>query len=146
MKVSVLGCGRWGTFIAWYLSNHNHSVVQWGRPDSKSFLALKDNRFNEYVKLNENVELNSDLKYAVDHAEIIIISISSQSLRELALKLSKFDLSAKKIVLCMKGIEVDTGKRLSEVVVECGIAQDSVAVWVGPGHIQAFFCIYCILL
>ena len=38
----------------------------------------------------------------------------------------------------MKGIEVESGKRLSEVVVESGIDKNNVAVWVGPGHIQAF--------
>ena len=38
----------------------------------------------------------------------------------------------------MKGIEVDTGSRLSEVLVQSGISPDRVAVWVGPGHIQAF--------
>ena len=38
----------------------------------------------------------------------------------------------------MKGIEVETGKRLSEVVAECGVDENNIAVWVGPGHIQAF--------
>lgn len=38
----------------------------------------------------------------------------------------------------MKGIEDGTGKRLSEVVVESGISDKNVAVWVGPGHIQSF--------
>ena len=138
MKVSVLGCGRWGTFIAWYLSNHKHNVVQWGREDSKSFIGLKENRANEYVTLGDNITLSSDLEKTVKHAECIIISISSQSLRELACKLVKYDLSNKYIILCMKGIEVETGKRLSEVAVDCGIDQDKIGVWVGPGHIQAF--------
>jgi glycerol-3-phosphate dehydrogenase (NAD(P)+) len=38
----------------------------------------------------------------------------------------------------MKGIEVSTGCRLSEVLVESGIDPQKIAVWVGPGHIQAF--------
>ena len=38
----------------------------------------------------------------------------------------------------MKGIEAETGKRLSEIMTESGISPDKIAVWVGPGHIQAF--------
>ena len=38
----------------------------------------------------------------------------------------------------MKGIEVETGKRLSQVMGESGVDENNVAVWVGPGHIQAF--------
>ena len=38
----------------------------------------------------------------------------------------------------MKGIEVETGERLSEILIEAGISKDKIAVWVGPGHIQDF--------
>lgn len=49
-----------------------------------------------------------------------------------------YDVSEKDFVLCMKGIEVSTGSRLSEVLTESGISPEHIAVWVGPGHIQAF--------
>jgi glycerol-3-phosphate dehydrogenase (NAD(P)+) len=38
----------------------------------------------------------------------------------------------------MKGIEIATGARLSQILTESGIAPEHIAVWVGPGHIQAF--------
>ena len=44
----------------------------------------------------------------------------------------------KTFVLCMKGIEDATGKRLSEVLIESGVDRNKIAVWVGPGHIQEF--------
>jgi len=44
----------------------------------------------------------------------------------------------KTFVLCMKGIEDSTGKRLSEVLIDFGVSPDKIAVWVGPGHIQEF--------
>ena len=138
MKVSVLGSGRWGSFIGWYLSGHGHDVIQWGRESSQAFLTLKQNGENEYVKLNKNITLTSDLSKAVAHAETIIISISAQKLRDFVQGLMLYDIKDKIFVLCMKGIESSTGKRLSEVVVECGLSGDKVAVWVGPGHIQAF--------
>ena len=138
MKISVLGCGRWGSFIGWYLVNNGHKVIQWGRKDSPSFTVLKENGKNEYVELDERITLTDDLKYAVTNSDIIIISISAQGLRAFMSQVNKYDVKSKIFVLCMKGIEIDTGKRLSEVMIECGIAPDKIAVWVGPGHIQEF--------
>ena len=83
MNISVLGCGRWGSVIGRYLSNHNQNVILWGREGSARFNDLKKTRANEYVKLNDNVVLTDNLFDAVEFAEIIIISISAQSLRSL---------------------------------------------------------------
>ena len=138
MKISVLGCGRWGSFIAWYLSNQKHDVLMWGRKNSPSYKKLLDNGFNEYVKLNENIFLCDDLEKAINHAEVIIVSISSQSLRNFMADVVKCDIKDKIFCLCMKGIEENTGKRLSEIMIDCGVDASKVAVWVGPGHIQSF--------
>ena len=138
MKISVLGCGRWGSFIGWYLVNNGHSVIQWGTAGNYSFDVLKNTGKNEYVELDKRINLTSDLEFAVTKSDIIIISISAQSLRSFMKRITKFDVSNKKFVLCMKGIEAETGKRLSEIVAESGINSDNIAIWVGPGHIQAF--------
>lgn len=138
MKISVLGCGRWGSFIAWYLCNHGHDVYSWGPEDDYSYQILRDTGKNEYVELDPRIRLTCDLKEAVEHAEIIIISISSQGLRGFMKRITEYDVSKKDFVLCMKGIEVSTGCRLSEVLTESGISPEHIAVWVGPGHIQAF--------
>jgi len=138
MNISVLGCGRWGSFISWYLSEQNFIVTEWGREGHKTFDELKATGKNEYVTLSKKITLTSNLEEAVKSAEIIVISISSQGLRDFMKQVTAFDVKDKIFVLCMKGIEVETGKRLSEVMVESGISSDKVAVWVGPGHIQAF--------
>ncbi len=138
MKVSVLGCGRWGSFISWYLAGSNHAVTEWGRGDGRSFKELKENGKNEYVELDERICLTSDLKLAVETAEVIVISIKSQSLREFSREIAEFGAKEKKIVLCMKGLEENTGKRLTEIMLEEGYDKDKTAVWVGPGHIQEF--------
>ncbi len=138
MNISVLGCGRWGSFIGWYLSGQLHNVIQWGRAGHQSFELLKSTGKNEYVELNAGINLTSDLAFAVNSSEVIIISISAQNLRSFMKELLEYDIKDKKFVLCMKGIEVESGKRLSEVMVESGIDKNNVAVWVGPGHIQSF--------
>ena len=138
MKVSVLGCGRWGSFIAWYLCNHGHDVYSWGPEEDYSYQVLKTTGKNEYVELDKRIHLTCDLEEAVAHAETIIISISSQGLRGFMKRITAYDVADKNFVLCMKGIEVSTGCRLSEVLVQSGISEDKIAAWVGPGHIQAF--------
>ena len=99
------------------------------------FLAT---RSNDMLTLCENVRLSTTLNETLDTAEIIVISVNSQGLRDLMKQVADFDVSGKTIVLCMKGIEIETGKRLTEVVREYVDDSTAVAVWLGPGHVQEF--------
>lgn len=138
MKVSVLGCGRWGSFLGWYASKIGHEVMLWGRSESRNLQELVETRTNEYLAMNEKIVLSSDLEQCATFADFIIISIKSAGLRELAHSLAQLDLNSKKIVICMKGLEQDTGKRLTEVISEETGMENNVAIWVGPGHVQSF--------
>ena len=138
MKTCVLGCGRWGSFIAWYLNGLGFPVTVWGRKESGTFRALLETRKNEYVTFPDSVALSDDLEKTVREAEVVVISIKSQGLRGLAEELSRFGLKDRIYILCMKGIEEDTGKRLTEIMLDNGFSPDNVAVWVGPGHLQEF--------
>lgn len=139
MKVSVLGCGRWGSCIAWYLDKIGHDVMTCGLEDAPEFIRLKETRKNDYLEFPESIEISSDLEKAVSRAEVIVISISSQYLRSYFEDISKYNLDGKTIVLCMKGVEAATGKRLSEIVEEfVDTDKTPVAVWVGPGHPQDY--------
>lgn len=138
MNVSVLGCGRWGSFLAWYSNHIGHKTISFGRPGSPSYEVLKNTGRNEWVELDPNIELCCDLERAVTTADIIIISIGSQGLRGFFKEITTYDVKDKIFILCMKGVELNSGKRLSEIALESGIAKDKIAVWVGPGHIQEF--------
>lgn len=139
MNISVLGCGRWGSCIAWYLDKIGHNVLSGGLSFAPEFIQLKEHRKNDYLSFPDSIEVSSDLEYSVNRAEVIVISISCQHLREYMADISKYNLEGKTIVLCMKGIEESTGKRLTEVVSDF-IDKDKtkVAVWVGPGHPQDY--------
>lgn len=139
MKISVLGCGRWGSCIAWYLDKTGHQVLSCGLSDAPEFIALKETRKNDYLSFPESIEISDDLAYAVERAEVIVISISAQHLRDYMEDVSKHNLDGKIIVLCMKGVEESTGCRLSEVVSSFVDEEKTpIAVWVGPGHPQDF--------
>ena len=139
MNISVLGCGRWGSCIAWYLDKIGHNVLTCGLADAPEFIELKNTRKNDYLAFPPSIEVSSDLERAVNRAEVIVISISSQHLRSYFSQISKYELDGKIIVLCMKGVEAATGKRLSEIVGEF-VDEDKtpIAVWVGPGHPQDY--------
>ncbi len=140
MNITVIGCGRWGSFLAWYLKGLGNRVLIYGIADSPSYVALTTTGKNEYLTIQEDMEFTTDLKYALDFAETVVISIGSQGFPELAeqIKQTTPDAKNKKFVLCMKGIVEKTGKRLSEVL--CDTLGDGIkcAVWLGPGHVQDF--------
>lgn len=137
MQVSVIGCGRWGSLIAWYLDGIGHSVALYGRAESPHFQAFLQTRKNDILELSDRVRLTSDLADAC-RAEILLISVPSQKLRSFFAELKPLDLHGKEIVLCMKGLEVGTGKRLSQIAEEELPPDNRVAVWLGPGHVQEF--------
>ena len=137
MNITVIGCGRWGSFIAWYLDKIGHTVFLYGRRESARMRALLETRSNGLVTMPETLTLTTDLCAAAD-SDIIVISVHSQGLRALMRELAPLNLQNKIFVLCMKGIEIETGMRLSEVcAAECD-RSNRVAVWVGPGHVQEF--------
>lgn len=138
MKVSVLGCGRWGAFIAWYLERCGFDVALWGREGSQNLLRLRETRANDYLTMPETVTLTDDLSAAASRAKIIVISVDAQGLRDLLTKLAGCDIAGKPVVLCIKGLEQKTGKRLSEVAQEAIGDLSRIAVWLGPGHVQDF--------
>lgn len=139
MNYTILGCGRWGSFIAWYLDKTGHKVTTWGLETDPYVVNFFTTRKNNYVTLPESIELTTNLEYAVNKNENIIISISSQNLRSLLSNVKKIDgYKNKNYIICMKGIEETTGKRLSEVMIDAGIDKSHIATWVGPGHIQDF--------
>lgn len=137
MNITVIGCGRWGSFIAWYLDKIGHTVFLYGRRESARMRALLETRSNGLVTMPETLTLTTDLCAAAD-SDIIVISVHSQGLRALMRELAPLNLQNKIFVLCMKGIEIETGMRLSEIcAAECD-RSNRVAVWVGPGHVQEF--------
>lgn len=138
MKITVIGSGRWGSFIAWYLSGLEKEVTIYGRPTSEQFSKLRQTRTNGLVTFSDAVLFCDDLKQALEGAEIVVISIPSQSLRGLMQQLSQLSMAGKTVVLCMKGIEASTGKRLTEVAEEFLPPETGLAIWVGPGHVQDF--------
>ncbi len=138
MDIAVIGCGRWGSLITWYLDRLGHRVMLYGHADSAHMKEFLETRHNDLLSLPASVRLTTCLA-DVAKAQTLIISIPSQNLSALMEELSPLALRNKTVVLCMKGIEIATGRRLSQVATQALDPSCSVAVWLGPGHVQEFY-------
>ena len=137
-RITVIGCGRWGSLIAWYLDRLGHQVTLYGRAGSRHMQRFLTERKNDLLTMPDSVRLSTELSCALD-AEIIVISVPSQALQGLMDELKPLELRDKIFTLCMKGIEVSTGRRLSQVARDSLDPSCAVAVWLGPGHVQEFY-------
>ena len=138
MNIFVIGCGRWGSLITWYLDRIGHRVTLYGRKSSPKMQAFLATRQNDLLTLPPSVALTTELN-GIEGAETVIISVGSQSLRSLLQETPMQALRDKTVVLCMKGLEMGTGQRLSQIAAECLHPSNAVAVWLGPGHVQEFY-------
>ena len=138
MNITVIGCGRWGSCLAWYFSTSGHDVLMYGRKDSESYKELSQTYKNEYLTMPANVRFTSNLTEALTRSDVIIVSIAAQNTVSLFDEIAKTNVKNKIYVLCMKGLIESDGKRLSEVATERLDYTSRVAVWVGPGHVENF--------
>ena len=135
-RAAVLGAGSWGTAFAKVLGEAGSPVTIWGRRASV-VEEIRDRRSNEGslpgVKLPEMVTATGDLAAAVDGADLIAIAVPSQTLRGNLAEWASYLAPDATLVSLMKGIELGTTRRMSQVIVETAqVAADRVVVVSGP--------------
>lgn len=137
MDITVIGCGRWGSCIAWYLDRIGHNVTLYGNVPEQ-INALIETRTNGVVNFPDTMTITGDKEKAFKN-NTVVISVPSQVLRGLMQELREYGNAEKRdYILCMKGIEISTGMRLSEVVREATSPETNIAAWIGPGHVEEF--------
>jgi glycerol-3-phosphate dehydrogenase (NAD(P)+) len=141
MNITVLGAGSWGTTLAVLLAGKGHDVSLWAhRPEFARALESerKNTRYLNGVVFPPNLHATGNLREAVLTAEIIVTAVPSQALRETAVSFSDMLLEGKILVNVAKGIELETGKRMSEVLLEAlpGLKPEQVAALYGPSHAE----------
>ena len=136
--VFVLGSGSWGTALAALLVPQAAKVVIYGR-DDKSLHAINDSHTNPHylpgITLPSELRATKDLSDASD-ADLILFVVPSATTDSVAQELAAVDLKPGVVLLsCAKGIERDTGRRMSEVIASRH-PDRSVAVFSGPTHAE----------
>ncbi|MGS2614764.1 NAD(P)H-dependent glycerol-3-phosphate dehydrogenase [Micromonospora sp. LZ34] len=134
--VAVLGAGSWGTAFAKILADAGRGVTIWARRQPVADTIRAERRNPEYLPdlvLPPGVTATGDAVEAITGAELVVLAVPSQTLRgNLAGWAGHLHPDAT-LVSLMKGIELGTTRRMSEVIVEtAGVAADRVVVVSGP--------------
>ena len=133
----ILGAGSWGTALAAMLATRGLSVQFWGR-DAALMREIAETRRNPRylpdLRLPDLVATTSELG-ALKPAGLVLFVVPSKGMRALAEQaLAAGFIDAESILVsCTKGIELDTGKRMSEIIGEF-FPNNRLAVLSGPNH------------
>ena len=135
MRVAVMGAGSWGTTLAKVFADAGNNVCLWARRGELAE-TISTTRMNpDYlpdILLPEVLEVTTDIAVALDGADIVVCGVPSQTLRDNITAWAAHIPGDATVLSISKGIERDTLKRMSEVIVEAGIEEERVAVLSGP--------------
>ena len=120
-SIAIIGAGAWGTTFAILLSENGHEVKLWVLEEDlcSEMKEMRENkRYLPGFPIPSNIDLTSDLAEALPSAKLIVFAVPSKHLRGIAKNSSAF-ISKDNIVLSVtKGLEENTHKRMSEVILD----------------------------
>jgi len=121
IDAAVLGAGSWGTALAILLANNGHRVKLWARREAQA-KEMADTRINErYLpgfELPENLRPTSDLKEALEGAQLVLSVVPTHGLRSVLETAADLLPPDAPVLSCTKGIEQGTLKMISGVFEE----------------------------
>ena len=138
MKITVIGTGGWGTALAVLLNGNGHAVTLWGRLEEEvaPILQTRENRLLlPGVKVPEAITVTLDERAALAGTEMVVLAVPSHGMRLICQKVGPVVPAGAALVHVAKGIENETGKRMSEVIAE-ELGRGEVVVLSGPSHAE----------
>jgi glycerol-3-phosphate dehydrogenase (NAD(P)+) len=135
-RAAVLGAGSWGTTFAKVLADAGCAVTLHARR-AELVAAMAATRENgEYlpgVRLPDAIRPTGDAEEALDDADVVVLAVPSQTLRQNLTAWAPLLPPGVTLLSLMKGVELGTTKRMSEVICEVtGAGEDRVAALSGP--------------
>ena len=136
MKVAVIGGGSWGTTLADLLAHKGVDVTIWVR-EMELLAEIKSKGENSWympgVKLSPGLQATMDLEQACSGKDLFLMAVPCQFMRSVLGDMRELLPKNAAIVCANKGIEIDTGKTMSEVCEEVlGARKHRFAVISGP--------------
>jgi glycerol-3-phosphate dehydrogenase (NAD(P)+) len=135
-RAAVLGAGSWGTAFAKVLADAGCDVTICARRAGVA-VAIRERRVNpDYLpalRLPDRVTATTDPREALKGAGLVVLAVPSHTLRANLADWTRLLMADSTLISLMKGIELGTSKRMSEVITEAaGVPLDRVAVITGP--------------
>ena len=135
-RAAVMGSGSWGTAFSMVLADAGSDVVMWTRNADIAAQVNAEHRNERYqpgIPLPPAVLATTDAKRALAGADLLVLALPAQVARE-HLRAWAPDIPESAVVVSLvKGIELGTTRRMSEVIdEETGVGRDRIAVVSGP--------------
>jgi len=119
--VAIIGAGSWGTALAALLGRAGLAVGLWARR-AEMARSLRLRRENQQylpgVTLADSVEPHDDMAAALDGAEMVVLAVPSRGMRETVRALRPHLAPQQRLISAAKGLEHDTGLRMTQVIAE----------------------------
>ena len=120
-RIAIIGAGGWGTALSLVTGRAGHRVCLWSRRSELSEEINRTRANNTYLapfRLPDMVRATSDLSECLHDADIAVLASPSHATRELLLRMSAQTRAEMLFVSATKGIESETGMRVSEILRE----------------------------
>ncbi|MFC6082051.1 NAD(P)H-dependent glycerol-3-phosphate dehydrogenase [Sphaerisporangium aureirubrum] len=135
-KAVVFGTGSWGTTFAMILAEAGTTTTLWGRRAEVVEAIDRRHENPEYlpgIRLPESLRATTDPALAMEGADFVVLAVPSQTLRGNLAAWRPYIPEDAVLVSLMKGVELRTCRRMSEVIREvAGVPAERVAVVSGP--------------
>lgn len=138
MNVAVIGAGSWGTALAQVLAANGCDVRLWARRDEVARVINQEHRNPDYLKdadLSERIVATNGVADALASAQAAVVVTPSKFVRTTAQSMAGL-VDNMPVVLCMKGVEADTGMVPVEVFRDVLGADQKLAALSGPNHAE----------
>jgi len=120
-RISVIGAGSWGTALGIVAARAGHRVRFWSRnPDVVTSLN-RDHVNLTYLpeaQVPDGVLASEDVAEALNDSQLVIIATPSHATRAVLESMVRVLPANAILVSATKGIEIETGKRISQLVTE----------------------------
>jgi glycerol-3-phosphate dehydrogenase (NAD(P)+) len=120
-RIAIIGAGSWGTALAVIAARAGHNAFLWSRNlEVVSSIAERriNSRYLTSTSIPETVTATGDISAALGGAATVVLAAPSHAVRELLTTMSSLLDEAAIVVSVSKGIEIETGKRISEIAKE----------------------------
>jgi glycerol-3-phosphate dehydrogenase (NAD(P)+) len=135
-KVAVFGAGSWGTAFSIVLADAGNDVTIWARREEVAEAINEEHENPEYhpgIELPRTISATHDIEKAAHGADIVVLAAPSQTLRGNLVEWAPHLPDRAVLVSLMKGVELGTLDRMSEVIAEVtGAGPERIAVISGP--------------
>ena len=137
-KVCVIGLGSWGSALALTLCKNGYEVHMWTRNEFQANeinTTRENSRFLPGVIFPKEIKISTDLESVIKDSKIIVLAVPSQAVRSVVKQIKHVVKEDQILVDVAKGLERETGLRLSQVVKE-ELPNNEYVTLSGPSHAE----------